>query len=263
VDLAVELVLVGAECPEERAFGGSLGAGQGAQRFWRSVTGTLLDAGPGRCRVTTVHPEADANAVLSSLKQAAARGGRLLLVYLAGQLAWDPRRRRPVLVVAGSLRENAAHRGLACDWVTSAMAHCGQAESLLVLDLAAEPAAWQEWPDWAAQELGVPAWGRIVRHDVPRRGRAPADARAGLFAEALADLLDAGLPGAPAVLDPALLDARLPFRLPGPAAGDGKRDRERQRQERAPVHLVDPPKESRLLLRNRAVLRGCLRSALT
>ncbi|MEZ0067170.1 hypothetical protein ABIA32_003183 [Streptacidiphilus sp. MAP12-20] len=252
MDLAVELVLIGAECPEERAFGGSLGAALGAQRFWRAVTGTLLDAGPGRCRITTVHPEADANAMLSALKQAAARGGRLLLVYLAGQLAWDPRRRRPVLVAAGSLRENAARRGLSCDWVTSAMAHCGQTESLLVLDLAAEPAAWQEWPAWAAAELTVPAWGRIVRHDVPRRGRAPAEGGAGVLAEELAELLDAGVPGAPAVLDPAALDARLPSRT-GHGSGEAK----------GAVHLLEAPQECRLLLRNRAVLRGSLRSTLT
>jgi hypothetical protein len=255
VDLGVELVLLGAECDGDRAFGGSLGAAEGAQRFWRAVTTTLADAGPGRCRVTTVHPEADANAALAALQQAAAREGRLLLVYLAGQLTWDPRRRRPVLVVAGSLRESAARRGLACDWVTSAMAHGEAAESLLVLDLTADQEAWREWPGWlATARESVPAWGRVARYDPPRRGRAPACGPAGTLATALGALLEDGLPGAPAVLDPALLHPALTALDPDAAPADAGRGAP------APaVRWAEPPGASRLLLRNRALLRGLLR----
>ncbi|WP_042380928.1 hypothetical protein [Streptacidiphilus melanogenes] len=251
----MELVLLGAECPDERAFGGSLGAAQGAQRFWRAVTATLADAGPGRCRVTTVHPEADANAALAALQQAAAREGRLLLVYLAGQLAWDQRRRRPVLVVAGSLRDSAPQRGLACDWVTSAMAHGSAAESLLVVDLTADQEAWQEWPQWVRTATStVPVWGRVARYEPPRRGRAPAYGRAGTLAEVFGTLLDAGVPGAPAVLDPGLLHPTLVALdpdAPQAAAGRGGPP--------PAAHWTAPPHASRLLLRNRALLRGLLR----
>ncbi|WP_042431589.1 hypothetical protein [Streptacidiphilus anmyonensis] len=256
----MELVLLGAECPDERAFGGSLGAAEGAQRFWRAVTATLVDAGPGRCRVTTVHPEADANAALAALQQAAAREGRLLLVYLAGQLAWDQRRRRPVLVVAGSLRDSAAQRGLACDWVTSAMVHGSAAESLLVVDLAADQEAWQEWPQWAATATvtaagTVPMWGRVARYEPPRRGRAPAYGRAGTLATALGALLDTGLPGAPAVLDPGLLHpALLALDPDAPQAGAGRGG------PPPAAYWTGPPDGSRLLLRNRALLRGLLRT---
>ncbi|MEY9847226.1 hypothetical protein [Streptacidiphilus sp. MAP5-3] len=259
----MELVLLGAECPDERAFGGSLGAAEGAQRFWRAVTGTLLDAGPGRCRVTSVHPEADANAMLSALKEAASRGGRLLVVYLGGQLAWDERRRRPALVTAGSLRENAARRGLPCDWVTSAMAHGTQQEALLVLDLAADSVAWQEWPAWAEAELEVPAWGRVVRYDAHRRGRGAEDMCAGALAEELTELLDAGAPGAPAALDVRELDARLELLGCLGARPERRVSHARERGARvagAPIHHIGPPGECRLLLRNRSVLRGALRS---
>ncbi|SEL80410.1 hypothetical protein [Streptacidiphilus jiangxiensis] len=244
----MELVLLGAECPGERSFAGSLGAAAGAQRFWRAVTGTLVDAGPGRCRVTTVHPETDANAVLAALQQAAAREGRLLLVYLAGQLVWDQRRRRPVVVVAGSLRDSAARRGLPCDWVTSAMAHGAAAESLLVLDLAAEPEAWQEWPRWEETlPAAVPVWGRVARYEPSRRGRNAPPACAGALAEALGGLLETGLPGAPAVLDPGVLHPALAASEPEPTPG-----------ARPDVHWAGPPVGSRLLLRNRAALRGLL-----
>ncbi|WP_370124026.1 hypothetical protein [Streptacidiphilus sp. MAP12-33] len=247
----MELVLLGVECPDERAFGGSLGAAAGAQRFWRAVTATLLDAGPGRCRVTTVHPETDANAILAALQQAAGREGRLLLVYLAGQLAWDQRRRRPVVVVAGSLRESATRRGLPCDWVTSAMAHGAAAESLLVLDLAAEPEAWPEIPQWVRTlPAAVHAWGRVARYEPSRRGRTPPPALAGTLAQTLGGLLEAGLPGAPAVLDPFTLHPALTASDPDAAPSEPS--------PQSAVHWVEPPERSRLLLRNRSVLRGLL-----
>jgi hypothetical protein len=239
VDSAVELVLLGAECPEERAFAGSLGAAAGAQRFGRAVAAAMLDAGPGRCRVTAVDPAADANALHAALKQAAGRGGRLLVVYLAGQLAWDPRRRRPVVVTAGSLRENAASRGLPCEWVVSAMAHSGQAERLLVLDAVADSAVWQDWqPEELRRQL--PAWGRLVRQESSRRGRAESGGSAGGFAALLADALEQGVPGAPAALDPYALQPAL------------------DRADAPGARWVGPPPESRLLLRNRAALRGVL-----
>jgi hypothetical protein len=255
VDLGVELVLLGAECSGERAFAGSVGAAEGAQRFWRAVTATLVDAGPGRCRVTTVHPEADANAVLAALQQAAAREGRLLLVYLAGQLTWDERRRRPVLVVAGSLRDSASQRGLACDWVTSAMAHGEAAESLLVVDLTADQEAWQEWPRWLGPATeSVPVWGRVARYEPPRRGHAPAYGPAGTLAAAFDSVVNAGLPGAPAVLDPTLLHPALLALDPDAPQADGGRG-----APEPAVHWAGPPDGSRLLVRNRALLRGLFR----
>lgn len=241
-DSVVELVLLGAECPGERAFAGSVGAAEGARRFGDAVTGALLDAGPGRCRVTAVDPAADANTLLATVKETAGRGGRLLVVYLAGQLAWDARRRRPVLVTAGGTRENADRRGLPCEWVVGAVAHGGQDERLLVLDVAADDAVWQEWPADQLREQ-LPCWGRMVRHGGSRWGRSGTgpDTTAGGLARLLSGVLAEGVAGAPAVLDPyALQPAMDRADVPG-------------------ARWVGPPSESRLLLRNRAVLRGALR----
>jgi hypothetical protein len=278
--MVVELVLLGAECPQERAFTGSLGAARGGELFARVVNGALLDAGAGRCRVTAVPPDADANTLLTAVKSAVERDSRLLVVYLAGQFTWDVRRRRPVLVTAGSGRDNAHGRGLAWDWVVSALAHgagAARGESLLVVDAVVGAEAWASA---TFDAVGVRLWGRLQPYAPSRWGRGGAGsgsgpaagsgvgpgvgpgagsgpsggpggggvvgvgavtATAGGFAALLAQALEEGLPGLPAVLDPAALHPTLEARdAPG-------------------SRWLGPPAASRLLLRNRAVLRGALR----
>ncbi len=258
--MVVELVLLGAECPQERAFTGSLGAAEGGELFARVVKDALLDAGAGRCRVTAVPPGADANTLLTAVKEAVERDSRLLVVYLAGQFTWDVRRRRPVLVTAGSGRDNAHGRGLAWDWVVSALAHgagAARGESLLVVDAVVGAEAWASA---TFDAVGVRLWGRLQPYAPSRWGRGGSGpgsgagsgpggvvgvgavtATAGGFAALLAQALTEGLPGLPAVLDPAALHPTLEARdTPG-------------------SRWLGPPAASRLLLRNRAVLRGALR----
>jgi hypothetical protein len=252
---AVDLVLIGAECPEERSLSATLGAAAGAELFGRAISGALLDAGSDRCRVLRAPPDADANALHTAVRDASRPSGRLLVVYLAGQLVEDPRRRRPVLAVTGSRREDAHRHGLPCDWVLSAMAHGGHAESLLVLDVVVDRAEWDSWqtreesgasgPLGLPTEAGVPLWGRALRCGVPRLRRNGASAAAGSFARALASVLAQGVPGHPAALDPAALHAAL-----DPALDPGAAN--------VPVRSLPPPATSRLLLRNRAALRGSL-----
>ncbi|MFC1411725.1 hypothetical protein ACEZCY_20930 [Streptacidiphilus sp. N1-12] len=256
--MVVELVLLGAECPQERAFTGSLGAAAGGELFARVVSGALFDAGAGRCRVTAVPPDADANTLLTVVKEAVERDSRLLVVYLAGQFTWDVRRRRPVLVTAGSGRDNAHGRGLAWDWVVSALAHgagAARGESLLVVDAVVGAEAWASA---TFDAVGVRLWGRLQPYAPSRWGRGSSGsgssgsgpgqvvgvgavtATAGGFAALLAQALREGLPGLPAVLDPAALHPTLEARdTPG-------------------SRWLGPPAASRLLLRNRAVLRGAL-----
>ena len=270
--MVVELVLLGAECPQERAFTGSLGAADGGELFARVVGGALFDAGAGRCRVTAVPPDADANTLLTAVKEAVERDSRLLVVYLAGQFTWDVRRRRPVLVTAGSGRDNAHGRGLAWDWVVSALAHgagAARGESLLVVDAVVGAEAWASA---TFDAVGVRLWGRLQPYAPSRWGRGSSGsgpssgttgrsggsssdgssgpgplvgvgavtATAGGFAALLAQALQEGLPGLSAVLDPAALHSTLEARdTPG-------------------SRWLGPPAASRLLLRNRAVLRGAL-----
>lgn len=248
--MVVELVLLGAECPQERAFAGSLGAAAGSELFARVVTGTMLDAGAGRCQVTAVPPDADANTLLTAVKEAVERDSRLLVVYLGGQFTWDVRRRRPVLVTAGSERDNAHARGLAWDWVVSALAHgagAARGESLLVVDAVVGAEAWA---GATFDAVGVRLWGRLQPYAPSRWGRGggggavtgvgAVTATAGGFASLLDGVVGRGLPGLPAVLDPAALHPVL-------EAGDTPGSR-----------WLGPPAASRLLLRNRAVLRGVL-----
>ncbi|WP_161790264.1 hypothetical protein [Streptacidiphilus carbonis] len=249
--MVVELVLLGAECPEERAFAGSVGAAAGGELFAQVVKGTMFDAGTGRCQVTAVPPDADANTLLTAVKEAVERDSRLLVVYLGGQFTWDVRRRRPVLVTAGSGRDNAHGRGLAWDWVVSALAHgagAARGESLLVVDAVVGAEAWASA---AFDAVGVRLWGRLQPYVPPRWGRSgtpgavtgvgAVTATAGGFAALLDRAVREGLPGQPAVLDPAALHSTLEARdAPG-------------------SRWLGPPAASRLLLRNRAVLRGVLR----
>ncbi|MEY9967115.1 hypothetical protein ABIA33_005180 [Streptacidiphilus sp. MAP12-16] len=245
--MVVELVLLGAECPQERAFAGSLGAALGAELFGQAVTGALFDAGAGRCRTTVVPPDADANALLTAVKEAVERDSRVLIVYIAGQFTWDVRRRRAVLVTAGSGRDNAHARGLAWEWVVSAMAHgagAARSDSLLVVDAVLSTEAWA---GGTLDAGSVPLWGRILPYAPSRWGRGGgagegASSVAGGFARLLAEALQQGLPGLPAVIDPAALHPTLAARdAPG-------------------ARWLGPPADSRLLLRNRAVLRGALRT---
>lgn len=260
---AVDLVLLGAECPGDRALAGTAGAAAAAALFGEAVRGALMDAGDDRCRIVRAEPDDDANALHTAVRQGAERSGRLLVVYLAGQLVQDPRRRRPVLAVAGSGRDDAHRHGLPLDWVLSAMVHGGHAESLLVLDAVADRADWDAWrtgeeagagPAGLPADPGVALWGRLARYGAPRLRRwtsAPAaqgGAGAGGFARALAGALEAGVPGLPAALDPAALHAALgPGTDVGGAGSAG-----------GAVRAIPPPPASRLLLRNRAALRGAL-----
>ncbi|MEZ0093033.1 hypothetical protein [Streptacidiphilus sp. EB129] len=242
--MVVRLLLLGVECPQERAFIGSLGAAEGARRFGESITAALYDAGAGRTAVASAPSDADANSLLTTVKEAAAEESGLLLVYLGGQFTWDVRRRRAVLVTADSARDNAHARGLAWEWVVSALAQRakdGRGEALLVVDAAVGAEAWTASREGAAFVGDSPLWGRLRPYAPSRWGRVEGEQHAGGLSRLLAGALAEGLPGLPAVLDPVSLHPTLAAR------------------DEAAATWLGPPADSRLLLRNRAVLRGALR----
>ncbi|MFD0530798.1 hypothetical protein ACFQ1I_35730 [Kitasatospora arboriphila] len=160
----------------DRSWSGSERAADGARTLAAALPGRTFDAGARGCRVDLLPPDADANTMLTALRAAAARPARWLVVCLLGQLAADPRGRRIALVTAGSTPDNAYRRGLAWDWVVSAMVHGGQEETLLLVDAVADRDTWAALArEDAAGELlshsRVPLWGRIGRHQAGRRGR--------------------------------------------------------------------------------------------
>ncbi|WP_369182548.1 hypothetical protein [Streptomyces sp. Y1] len=263
----VDLVVIGADGGPDRAFGGSARAAHGARLLAEVLPGMCFDTGAAGCRVAVVPPDADANAMLTAVREAAQHPGRWLLVCLVGQLAADPRGRRLALVTAGSTPDNAYRRGLAWDWVVSAMVHGGHEEALLLVDAVADRDTWAALErgggeDGAGELLSyprVPLWGRVGRYAPGRRGRdAVLPGGEGSFSHALTAVLRGGVPGAPAAvsvpdLQPAvaaLLDGGAPARAgagaPAPPSG-------------APgARLLVPPQGGRLLMRNRAAVRGAL-----
>lgn len=168
----IDLVVIGADGGPDRAFGGSARAAEGARELAEVLPGMCFDTGAADSRVTVVEPGADANAMLTAVREAAARPGRWLLVCLVGQLVADPRGRRLALVTAGSTADNAYRRGLAWDWVVSAMVHGDQEEALLLVDAVVDKDTWAALErgggeDGAGELLSyprVPLWGRIGRH---------------------------------------------------------------------------------------------------
>jgi hypothetical protein len=249
----IELVVIGADGGPERGYAGSAEAGAGARLLAEALPGRTFDAGTRGCRVTLVPPDADANAMLTALRQAAGRPARWLVVCLLGQLVADPRGRRIALVTAGSTPDNAYRRGLAWDWVVSAMVHGDQEETLLLVDAVADRDTWAVLADEeAAGELighsRVPLWGRIARHRTGRRGRdAVRPGGEGSFSQVLGRVLDHGVPGAPAALGPQELHPVLEYEL-------GRREGAAAGQARSLV----PGDGGRLLMRNRAAVRGAL-----
>ncbi|MFD9129643.1 hypothetical protein [Kitasatospora sp. NPDC059571] len=251
----IELVVIGADGGPERAYAASASAGSGAAALAAALPGRTFDAGTRGCRVTALPPDADANAMLTAVRAAAGRPARWLVVALLGQLAADPRGRRVALVTAGSTPDNAYRRGLAWDWVVSAMVHGDQEETLLLVDAVADRDTWTALADEdaAGELLGhsrVPLWGRISRLRTGRRGRdAVRPGGDGSFSRHLGELLEHGVPGAPAALGPQelhpLLDAEL-ARREGAAA------------DAASVRSLVPAEGGRLLMRNRAAVRGAL-----
>ena len=251
----MELLVIGADGGPDRGYAGSAGAGAGARLLAETLPGRTFDAGVRGCRVTLVEPGADANAMLTALRTAAARPARWLVVCLLGQLAADPRGRRIALVTAGSTPDNAYRRGLAWDWVVSAMVHGGQEETLLLVDAVADRDTWAALArDDAAGELlthsRVPLWGRIGRHQTGRRGRdSVLPGGEGSFSRVLGELLDRGLPGAPAAIGPQELQPALEYELArhddgALAAGHAR--------------TLLPADGGRLLMHNRAAVRGAL-----
>ncbi|MFE9425477.1 hypothetical protein ACFYNO_21205 [Kitasatospora sp. NPDC006697] len=252
----IDLVLIGANGGPEKAFAGSAQAGQGAGELARALPGVCFDAGSQGCRVTVVPPEADANTMLTALRAAARQEGRWLVVGLLGQLVADPRGRRLALVTAGSTTENAYMRGLAWDWVVSTMVHGTQEGVLLLVDLVARPDTWAlldgRGGDQGVAELlthsRVPLWGRIGPHPAGRRGRSSIlPGGEGSFSWALGRVLDRGVPAAPPAIGPAEFQPAVAAELAWGELASGIEAR-----------LLVPPSGGRLLLRNRAAVRGAL-----
>ncbi|MFI6152561.1 hypothetical protein ACIBCA_07710 [Kitasatospora sp. NPDC051170] len=252
----VDLVVIGANGGPDRAFGGSAHAPQGALQLAEVLPGMFFDTGAAGCRVSAVAPDADANAMLTAVRDTAQHPGRWLVVCLVGQLVADPRGRRLALVTAGSTGDNAYRRGLAWDWVVSAMVHGDHEETLLIVDAVADKDTWAALErgggeDGAGELLSyprVPLWGRVGRFTPGRRGRdavLPGDE--GSFSQALATVLRHGVPGVPAAVAPLDLQPAVAALLDGsrPSAAPGAR-------------LLVPPHGGRLLMRNRAAVRGAL-----
>ncbi|WP_405362416.1 hypothetical protein OG535_31940 [Kitasatospora sp. NBC_00085] len=259
----IDLVVIGADGGPDRGFGGSALAAAGARLLADVLPGMCFDAGAAGCRVAVVDPGADANTMLTAVREAAARPGRWLLVCLVGQLVADPRGRRLALVTGGSTADNAYRRGLAWDWVVSAMVHGDQEEALLLVDAVADRETWAALErgggeDGAGELLSyprVPLWGRVGRYTAGRRGRdAVLPGGDGSFSRALTTVLQQGLPGAPAAVAPLDLQPAVAALLDGGGPGTGT----------APsggtpgARLLVPPQGGRLLMRNRAAVRGAL-----
>ncbi|MDH6706833.1 hypothetical protein P3T27_003560 [Kitasatospora sp. MAA19] len=255
----VDLVVIGADGGPDRGFGGSALAPDGARLLAQVLPGMCFDVGAAGCRVTEVAPDADANAMLTAVRDAAQHPGRWLVVCLVGQLAVDPRGRRLALVTGGSTADNAYRRGLAWDWVVSAMVHGDQEEALLLVDAVADRDTWAALErgggeDGAGELLAyprVPLWGRVGRYTPGRRGRdAVLPGGEGSFSHALTTVLRQGVPGAPAAVAPLDLQPSVAALLDG---GDGSGS------SGAPgARLLVPPQGGRLLMRNRAAVRGAL-----
>ncbi|MEU9079470.1 hypothetical protein ACFYUY_02730 [Kitasatospora sp. NPDC004745] len=255
----VDLVVIGADGGPDRGFGGSALAPDGARLLAEVLPGMCFDAGAAGCRVTGVAPDADANAMLTAVRDAAQHPGRWLVVCLVGQLVADPRGRRLALVTGGSTADNAYRRGLAWDWVVSAMVHGDQEEALLLVDAVADRDTWAALErgggeDGAGELLSyprVPLWGRVGRYAPGRRGRdAVLPGGEGSFSRALTTVLRQGVPGAPAAVAPLDLQPSVAALIDGaePAGSSG-----------APgARLLVPPQGGRLLMRNRAAVRGAL-----
>ncbi|MFF7637612.1 hypothetical protein ACFZB9_31380 [Kitasatospora sp. NPDC008050] len=252
----VELVVIGANGGPERSFGGSAQAAHGAEVLAKALPPVCFDTGNRGCRVTVVPPEADANTMLTALSSAARQEGRRLVVCLLGQLIADPRGRRLALVTAGSTPDNAYRRGLAWDWVVSTMVHGAQEEALLLVDAVAAPETWAaigglDGEQGVAELLvhsRVPLWGRIGPYPGGRRGRsAVLPGAEGSFSWALGRVLERGVPGAPPALAPAEFQPTVAAELAWGELASGIEAR-----------LLVPPSGGRLLLRNRAAVRGAL-----
>ncbi|MFB6892012.1 hypothetical protein ACFCX4_22190 [Kitasatospora sp. NPDC056327] len=270
----IDLVVIGAEGGPDRAFGGTAQAAEGARLLAEVLPGMCFDAGAAGSRVTVVDPGADANTMLTAVREAAARPGRWLLVCLVGQLVADPRGRRLALVTAGSTPDNAYRRGLAWDWVVSAMVHGDQEEALLLVDAVADKDTWAALEhgggeDGAGELLSysrVPLWGRIGRYapggryTPGRRGRdAVLPGGQGSFGRALTTVLREGVPGAPAAVGPHDLQPAVEALLDGGAAHEaGGAGAPPNRPDTPGVRLLVPPEGGRLLMRNRAAVRGAL-----
>ncbi|WP_354643301.1 hypothetical protein [Kitasatospora camelliae] len=255
----IELVVIGADGGPERGHAGSARAAEGARLLAGAIPGRTFDAGARGCRVGLVEPDADANAMLTALREAAQRPARWLVVCLVGQLVADPRGKRLALVTAGSTADNAYRRGLAWDWVVSAMVHGDQEETLLLVDAVADKETWAALgrEDGAGELLAhsrVPLWGRIGRYSPGRLPGAVRRGREGVlpggeasFSRVLGRVLEQGVPGAPAAVGPMELQPELE-RLLAQAAPAGAVE---------PLLLV-PEGGGRLLMRNRAAVRGAL-----
>lgn len=252
----VDLVVIGANGGPERSYGGSAQAAYGAQVLAQALPPVCFDTGNRGCRVTVVPPEADANAMLTALREAARQESRWLVVCLLGQLVVDPRGRRLALVTGGSTPENAYRRGLAWDWVVSCMVHGAQEEVLLLVDAVAAPETWAaigglDGEQGVAELLvhsRVPLWGRIGLYPGGRRGRsAVLPGGEGSFSWALGRVLERGVPAAPPALAPAELQPAVAAELAWGELASGVEAR-----------LLVPPSGGRLLLRNRAAVRGAL-----
>ncbi|MFJ1702705.1 hypothetical protein [Kitasatospora sp. NPDC088346] len=250
----IELVVIGADGGPERGYAGSARAAQGAEHLAQVLPGRTFDAGTRGCRVSRPAPDTDANGLLTVLRQASQRPARWLVVCLLGQLVADRHGRRIALVTAGSTPDNAYRRGLAWDWVTSAMVHGDQEETLLLVDAVADKDTWAALgrEDGAGELLShsrVPLWGRVGRWVGGRRGRETVlPGGEGSFSWALGRVLEHGVPGAAAAVGPQELQAPVEAQLAWGEMAGGT----------AAARLLTPGEGGRLLMRNRAAVRGAL-----
>ncbi|WP_411104370.1 hypothetical protein [Streptomyces sp. cmx-4-9] len=100
----------------------------------------LLNSGVP-CDTTYLDGARDPNTVLTRLRAAAATPGPLL-VYLSGRLSVDRRTRRLHLCLAGTTTASVRYTGLPWEWLATELRGRPAALTTVLLDLAADKAAW-------------------------------------------------------------------------------------------------------------------------
>ena len=253
----VELVVIGANGGPERSYGGSALAAGGAGLLAQALPGALFDTGPHGCRTTVVPPDADANTMLTALRDAARQAGAV-----AGGLPARPAGGRPARAAAGAghRRQHPGQRlsarpglglGGRAPWCTAPRTRC---------------CCWStRWrrrrpgrrsAGWTARRAWPSCWHTPGCRYGAGSGRTRAAGAAagavlpggeGSFSWALGRVLERGVPGAPATIGPAELQPAVAAELAWGELASGIEAR-----------VLVPPSGGRLLMRNRAAVRGAL-----
>ncbi|GAA3275732.1 hypothetical protein [Streptomyces lavendulae] len=196
----------------------------------------------------------DPNTVLTRLRTAAATPGPLL-VYLSGRLTVDRRGRRLHLCLAGTTAASVRHTGLPWEWLGSELRERPAGLTTVLLDLAADKAAWpllQEYgslpappsvevygvvapPGFAGGGNGVSGYTRQWIEQLRSSPGRPDNLRLHALAVGAA-----ALPPGTLVLPTARELAARPARAPGPAGyGEGP-----ERGQAAHGHSPAPGREA-------------------